>query len=119
LTSRILARRRGHPFDLGWALTIGGELFGYLGEPDEWLKRIDEADRIAHENSLSYVAAFMVPLSSGTALIRKGQVSEGTALAEKGLAVYEEGGGRCNSPYGKSCWPKAGPNSAISPGRSN
>jgi len=96
------ARRRGHPFDLGWALTIGGEVFGYLGEPDEWLKRIDEADRLARENSLSYVAAFMVPLSSGTALIRKGQVSEGMALAEEGLAVYEEGGGRCNSPYGKS-----------------
>ena len=96
------ARRRGHPFDLGWALTIGGEVFGFLGEPDEWLKRIDEADRVARENSLPYVAAFMVPLSSGTALIRKGQVAEGMALVERGLAVYEEGGGRCNSTYGKS-----------------
>jgi len=96
------ARRRGHPFDLGWALTIGGEVFGFLGDPDEWLKRIDEADRVARENSLSFVAAFMVPLSSGTALIRKGQVSEGMALAESGLAIYEEGGGRCNSPYGKA-----------------
>ncbi len=37
------ARRRGHPFDLGWALTFGAHLFDYLREPDEWLKRVAEA----------------------------------------------------------------------------
>ena len=35
-------------------------------------------------------------------LIRKGQVAEGVALLARGLAVWEEGGGRLNSPYYKS-----------------
>ena len=29
------ARRLGHPFDLGWALTIGAFVFDHLGEPEE------------------------------------------------------------------------------------
>src|SRR5262249_41890966 len=40
------ARRRGHPFDLGWALTTGAAVFDYLRDPDEWLKRLEEADRV-------------------------------------------------------------------------
>jgi hypothetical protein len=47
------ARRHGHPFELGWTLTMGGALvFDFLREPDEWLKRIEEADRVGRENSL-------------------------------------------------------------------
>jgi hypothetical protein len=41
------ARQIGHPFALGWALTIGAGLFNRLREPDEWLKRIEEGDRVA------------------------------------------------------------------------
>jgi hypothetical protein len=29
------ARRLGHPFDLGWALTVGSLVFDHVGEPDE------------------------------------------------------------------------------------
>jgi predicted ATPase len=96
------ARRRGHPFDLCWALTTGALVFDYLHEPDEWLKRVAEADRMARENSLPFVTAFLVSASSGIALIRKGQTTEGTALLERGLTVWEEGGGRGSSPYYKS-----------------
>jgi hypothetical protein len=39
------ARRRGHPFDLGWALTIGAHVLDYLREPDDLLKRVEEGDR--------------------------------------------------------------------------
>ncbi len=46
------ARRRGHPFDLGWALTVGAYVFDLLREFDDWLKRIEEADRLGRENSL-------------------------------------------------------------------
>jgi hypothetical protein len=42
--ARDHARRHGHPFDLGWALTFGASLFDYRREPDEWLKRIEAAD---------------------------------------------------------------------------
>ncbi len=96
------ARRRGHPFDLGFALTVGAEVSDYLREPDEWLKRIEEADRVGRENSLPYVTGCLVPYNAGIALIHKGQLADGMALLERGLAVWEEGGGRCRSTYGKT-----------------
>jgi predicted ATPase len=96
------ARQVGHPFALAWALSTGARLFDYLGEPDEWLKRIEEGDRVARENSLPFLTDSMVPTCSGRALIRKGQVAEGMALTERGLAAYEAGGGRQGCPSFKS-----------------
>jgi hypothetical protein len=96
------ARRCGHPFDVGWALYLGAQVFDYLREPDELLKRVEEADRVGRESSLPMLTECWVPICSGTALMRKGQVSEGMALFERGLAVWEESGGRVHSPYRKS-----------------
>jgi hypothetical protein len=96
------ARRRGHPFDLGWALTLGVEVFDYLREPDEMLRRIEEGDRLGRENSLPFVTEVLAPQIFGTALIRKGQTAEGMALVERSLAVWEVGGGRVANPYWKS-----------------
>ena len=96
------ARRRGHPFDLGWALTIGASLFDYLREPDEFLKRIDEADRLGRENSLPFLTQRHAPSSTGLVLIRKGQVAEGIALLDRGLAVWEQSSGRARMPDRKS-----------------
>jgi class 3 adenylate cyclase/predicted ATPase len=96
------ARQVGHPFALAWALTVGAVLFDYLGEPDEWLKRIDEGDRVARENSLPFLTESVVPSCSGAALIRKGQVAEGMALVERGRAIWVAGGGRQGCPSLKS-----------------
>ena len=96
------ARQVGHPFDLGWALTAGPLVLDFLREHDAWLKRIEEGDRVGRDNSLPFVTESFVPLASGLALIRKGQVAEGMAWLERGLAVWEEGGGRTNSPYCKT-----------------
>jgi predicted ATPase len=93
------ARRRGHPFDLGYVLTCGSQVFDFLREPDEWLKRVEEADRAGRENSLPIVTECWVPRCSGIAWIRKGQVAEGMALLQRGFAVWEKSGGRINSPY--------------------
>jgi predicted ATPase len=96
------ARGRGHPFDLGWAPTIGAEVFDYLREPDELLTRVEEGDRVARENSLFFLTECLVAIYSAMALIRKGQTAEGMALLESGLAVWEERGSRVHSPYWKS-----------------
>jgi class 3 adenylate cyclase/predicted ATPase len=85
------ARQLGHPFSLGWTLS---QVFDYLREPDELLKRVEEADRVGRENSLHFVTDCLVPLCFGTALIRKGQTAEGMGLVERGLAVWGEGWGR-------------------------
>jgi predicted ATPase len=96
------ARRRGHPFALGWALTTGAQLFDHLREPSRVLRRVEQADRVGRENSLPFLTECRVPVYSGIALIRKGQTAEGVALLQKGLAVWEAGGGGANSPYYKT-----------------
>ncbi len=96
------ARRLAHPFDLGWALTVGATVFDHLREPDELLKRAAEADRVGRQNSLPFLTECLVDWHSGIGLIRRGQVAEGMALLKRGIAVWEEGGGRVHSPYLKS-----------------
>ena len=97
------ARQRGHPFDLGFALTcVGAEFFDLLREPDDMMKRVEEGERVGRENSLPFWTECMVPIHSGIALIRKGKAAEGVASLERGLSVWEQGGGRSNSPYCRS-----------------
>jgi hypothetical protein len=97
-----LARQVGHPFALAWALTVGVHLLDHLNEPDEWLKRIEEGDRVGRENSLPFLTECLVPGCSGRALIGRGQVAEGMALLGRGLAAYEAGSGRQGCPSLKS-----------------
>jgi predicted ATPase len=96
------ARLVGRPFDLGVALTAGAQVFDYLREPDEVLKRAEEADRVGREHSLPFVTECLVPFISGTALIRRGEVAEGMALLRRGLAIWKAGGSPANFPYFKS-----------------
>ena len=94
------ARRRGHPFDLGFALTLGAWLFDFRGEPDELLKRLDEADRLGRQNSLPFLTECLVPLYSPGALIQQGPNRRRNRIAEQGGAC-RLGGGRfekCNVP---------------------
>jgi predicted ATPase len=81
---------------------MGAEFFDHLREPDEMMKRVEEGDRVGRENSLPFWTECMVPIHSGIALIGEGKVAEGVASLERGLFVWEEGGGRSNSPYCRS-----------------
>ncbi len=95
------ARRRGHPFYLGWALVFGAQVFDQLREPDEALKRVEEADRVGRENSLPFLTECLVPQHSGVALIRarspKGWLWSREASPPWSRAVVE-----FNRPYYKS-----------------
>jgi class 3 adenylate cyclase/tetratricopeptide (TPR) repeat protein len=96
------ARRLGHPFDLAFALTFGAMVFDHRGEPDEELRRVEEAERVGRDNSLPFVTGVMAPIQAGIALVRKGQFSEGVATLKAGLAGWEQGGGRVSIPFYKS-----------------
>src|SRR5262249_43556090 len=91
----------GHPFDLGWALTFGAQVLDFLGEPDEWLRRIEEVDRLGRENSLQILTEILVPGCSGVALIRMGQTAKGMALTQRSAAI-RGASGRAVTPYWKS-----------------
>jgi tetratricopeptide (TPR) repeat protein len=96
------ARRRGNAIDLSYALTQGATVFDHLGQPDEVLRRTGEAERLGRDNRLPFVTGALVPVYSGIALIRRGQVSEGVASLRAGIASWEATGGRAASPYFKS-----------------
>jgi hypothetical protein len=96
------AHRRGHPFDLCWALHTIGWVFDHLREPDEMLKRAAECDRVGRENSLPVMTECFVPINRGIAVIRNDRAAEGAPLLKRGLTVWEEGGGRAASPYLRS-----------------
>jgi len=96
------ARRRGHPFDQGFALTTGSDVFDYRGEPQELLKRTEECDRLGRENSMPVLWALLAPLRSGIAGIRAGRIVEGMEVLKSGLTIWNGSGGRVDSPYLKS-----------------
>jgi predicted ATPase len=92
-------RRRGHPFDLCWALTFGSGVFDFRCEPAEHRKRFEEADRLAREQSLPFMFACMVPMQNGIALIRQGSLSEGMASINAAGSIWQASGGQVYSPY--------------------
>ena len=77
------ARRRGHPFDFGWALSMGALEPNHRCNLEELLKRAEECERLGRENSLPLLEG-MAPMSYGLALIQRGKPAE--ELARSGLA---------------------------------
>jgi hypothetical protein len=50
------ARRRGHPFDLGWALTAGAPVVDRRFTPEDMLKRAEECGRFGKRVVVSSAA---------------------------------------------------------------
>jgi predicted ATPase len=101
------ARRLGHPFDIGWALTWGAYVFDYRCEPDRLLVRTDEADRLGREQSIPVLTRVLVPMVSGLARLRKGQLPEAISSLRAGIEGWSERGGHLNLPYVKSALAEA------------
>jgi class 3 adenylate cyclase/tetratricopeptide (TPR) repeat protein len=91
------ARRRGHPFDLGYALTMGMHV-DHRFELEELLKRAEECERLGRENSLPVMWQMLAPMSYGQALIQGGKPAEGIAPLKAAIAVWEASGGKLYMP---------------------
>ena len=92
------ARRRGHPFNLGWAMTNGAHEFDHRCTHEDLRKRAEECERLGRENNMPVLWALMAPLTYGQALIREGKVAEAVATLKAGIASWEASGGRVRSP---------------------
>jgi predicted ATPase len=80
------ARRRGHPFDLAFALTLGAQLFDYLGDSEALLQRTEEAEHIGKEHGIALLGEIMVEISRGIAWLRAGRVADAAAQLDRGIA---------------------------------
>ena len=91
-------RRRGHPFDLGFALTLGAHEFDRRFTHEDLRQRAEECERLGRENSLPVLWAMLAPVSYGLALIREGKVADGIAPLKAGIAFWEASGGKVRTP---------------------
>jgi predicted ATPase len=96
------ARRRGHPFDLGFALTMGAHEYDHRCQHEDLRKRAKECERLGRENSLPVLWAYLAPIGHGLALIREGKFAEGIIQLQAGLAVWEALGGKVRIPMVKA-----------------
>jgi predicted ATPase len=96
------ARRRGHPFDLGYALIMGAQEFDGRSTQGDLRRRAEECERLGRENSLPMLWATLAPMSNGVALIMEGKLAEGIAPLKAGIAAWEAGGGKLRSPTWKA-----------------
>ena len=96
------ARRRGHPFDLGFALHTGAHDFDDRWKLDDLLTRAREIEQLGRENSLPVLWMLLAPATSGQALIRGGKPAEGIAPLKTSITAFEAIGGHSRVPTMKT-----------------
>ena len=101
------ARQLGHPFNLGFALSLGAYGFDYRCEPERLLERVAEADRLEQEQSVPFVNQVMVRQAEGLARLRNGQYPEAISLLRNSLESWNKYGGHSRVPYLKSALAEA------------
>jgi class 3 adenylate cyclase/tetratricopeptide (TPR) repeat protein len=88
------ARRRNHPFDLAFALTLGAQVFDFLCEPEELLRRTEEAERVCHTHGVALLGENMAQISRGIVSLRAGRAAESVVQLEKAIGRHEATGHR-------------------------
>lgn len=97
------AREIGHPFDYGFALTLGTWVFHYRREPDKQLARIETLQKLAQEAGLPFLSGVLAPyLSTGLGLAQQGHLSEGIEHMQTGIRGWEAAGAKTVTPYIRS-----------------
>ena len=79
------ARRRNHPFDLAFALTLGAQVFDYLSEPDELLKRTEEAERVCRVHGVALLGEIMAEISRGIVSLRAGRATDAVTQLDQAI----------------------------------
>ena len=105
--SRAHAHAGGHAFNLVWALTFGAYVFAYRREPERFLERVGEADRLAREQGIAFISQVSVPQATGLAMLHDGRPGEAIALLQQGIERWTKVGGHVRIPYLKSALAEA------------
>ncbi len=92
------ARRRGHIFELGWALTMGPHEYDRRCNHEELRRRAEECEHLGRDNRLPFLCSALAPLTYGQALIRQGKPAEGMIPLGASLAFWSASGGKVRSP---------------------
>jgi class 3 adenylate cyclase/tetratricopeptide (TPR) repeat protein len=101
------AHADGHAFNLVWALTFSAYVFAYRREPERFLGRVGEADRLAREQGLAFIYEVSVPQALGLAELQNGRPREAISLLRQGIERWTKTGGNVRVPFVKSALAQA------------
>ena len=93
------ARQRGHPFDLGQALTQGGQVWDHRCEPEPLLARVEEAERLGRAHSLPFVSEVLAQIYKGIAWLGAGRLAEGIPTLRGAMERFNTNGAEVSMPY--------------------
>lgn len=93
------ARRRGHPFDIGWALTFGAMVWNFRSEPAQVFARVDEGERLGRTHRLPFITEVLAYGLRAIALLRDGSLEEGIPKMGSAIERWRAGGGELSLPY--------------------
>jgi class 3 adenylate cyclase/tetratricopeptide (TPR) repeat protein len=96
-----------HAFNLVWALTFSAYVFAYRREPERFLERVGEAERLARDQGLAFIYEVSVPQARGIAEIQNGRPREAIALLRRGIERWTRTGGNVRIPLVKSALAEA------------
>jgi tetratricopeptide (TPR) repeat protein len=96
------ARRRGHPFDHGYALGTGVHEFDHRIGHEDLRKRAEEIEWLGRENGLPFLWAVWAPFKYNQALIREGRPAEAITSLKAGIAAWDASGGKLRMPHVKA-----------------
>ena len=101
------AHADGHAFNLVWAMTFSAYVFAYRREPERFLDRVGEADRLAREQGLTFIYEVSVPQARGIAELQNGHPREAISLLRQGIDRWTKTGGNVRIPLVKSALAEA------------
>jgi predicted ATPase len=93
------ARRRNHPFDIGFALTLGSHAYDYCCMPERLLPRAEEAIRIGCDRGVSLMSEIMAQIVIGVAWLRAGRVSDSIGQLRESIGRLHDTGHRIYVTY--------------------
>ena len=94
----VYARALDHPFSLTYALTFAAWFHRLRGDVDRCQQLGQELQQLATERGVAVYRAVGV-LLSGSAMVEQGQLQEGLAVLESGMAEYRQTGSSVILPY--------------------
>ncbi len=92
------ARRRKHPFDHAFAMTLGAQVYDFCHEPERLLEHAREGEEVGREHGLQIMSEVLAEISKGIAKLR--MRDEGSAAHLKEAADrLSRSGQRIWGPY--------------------
>lgn len=88
-----IARENGHPFDLGFALTLGAWAYMYRNEARLFGEKLDEAEKLGAEHSIPFFSQCENHYVRGFTFLHANRPQDALSQFELGLKIRDSVGG--------------------------